>query len=265
VAIQAERPVLQPERLKTPEFLEALNGWSADLGVVAAYGKILPEAVLQAPRLGMINIHASLLPRYRGAAPVHRAVMAGERETGVSIMRVVRELDAGPVFAVARRPISDDETSADVERALATLGASLLVRVADDLAQGRALETPQDDRLASYAPKLTRADSVLDWSRSARALHNQIRGLHPWPLAEAWLEGHRVLLLRSEVEDESADASPGTILRADGGDLLVAAGGGVLRLLQLQPEGKRAMSAREFLAGRHVQPGGRLEAPAGTP
>lgn len=266
LAVEAGVPLLQPERLKTPEFLDALTGMSPDLGVVAAYGKILPEAVLQAPRSGMINVHASILPKYRGAAPVHRAVMAGERETGVSIMRVVRELDAGPVLAVTRRPIARDETSADVERALAALGATLLTRAIDDIAAGRSSETPQDDREATYAPKVTRDDGILDWSQPAATLRDRIRGLHPWPHAQAWLGGERVSILRSEVAAASGpDSTPGTVLTAEGDDLIVATGAGTLRVLQLQPEGKRAMTAREFLAGRRVQPGDRLEGSGTVP
>jgi methionyl-tRNA formyltransferase len=257
LAVTSGLPVLQPERLKTPEFLTALADLRADLGVVAAYGKILPEAVLQAPRLGMINVHASALPAYRGAAPVHRAVMAGDRETGVSIMRVVRELDAGPVFAIARRAIGEQETSAEVERALAEMGAALCMNVIDELAEGRALETPQDDGRATYAPRLTKGEGLIDWSRPARDLHNRIRGLHPWPHAYTYLDGHRVLILRSAVLEvpQPESSIPGEVIQASGDDLIVAAGDGVLRLLELQPEGKRAMSAREFMAGRRVRPG----------
>lgn len=272
LAIEHGIPVLQPERLKTPEFLEQLADLRADLGIVAAYGKILPDAVLRAPRLGMINIHASLLPAYRGAAPVHRAVIAGERETGVSIMRVVPELDAGPVFATARRPIPDDESSLDVEQALAQIGAALCARVVNDIAAGHATETPQDPSRATYAHRLTKDEGALDWSRPARALHNTIRGLHPWPHAHSYLGGERFLVLRSAVENEEehgagpavADALPGTVVRAAGDDLVVATGKGALRLLELRPEGKRAMAAREFMAGRHLRPGMRFTPSAGT-
>jgi methionyl-tRNA formyltransferase len=260
-ALAAGIPVLQPERLKSPEFRQALADLRSDLGIVAAYGKILPEVVLQGPRLGMINIHASILPKYRGAAPVHRAVMAGERETGVSIMRVIRELDAGGVFAVARRPIGEQETSVEVERALAETGAALCLQVVEDLAAGRAVEAPQNEAAATYAPRLTKEEGLIDWSRPARELHNRIRGLHPWPHAQAAFERHRVLLLRSAVASESPTGEPpGVIIGARGDDLLVSAGAGALRLLELQPEGRRAMSAREFMAGRQVRPGLRFTA-----
>lgn len=247
--------VFQPERLKDPAFVEAFAAVDADLGVVAAYGKILPESLIAAPRLGMINVHASLLPRYRGAAPVHRAILAGEPETGVTIMRVVKALDAGPLLARAIRPIGPDETSVDVERDLARLGASLLADTVDRLAAGSVQEAPQDDALATYAPRLTREDGAVDWHQTAIAVHNRIRGLHPWPHAHAFLEGRRYILLRSELAAERTDQPPGTIVTAAADRLVVAAGSGAIRLLEIQPEGKRSLSAREFLAGHRVGAG----------
>ncbi len=252
-------PVLQPLRLREEGFLAALLDWRADLGVVAAYGKILTDEVLQTPRLGLINVHASLLPKYRGAAPIHRAVMSGERETGATIMRVVKALDAGPMMAKVTRAIDEHETSADVERAIAALGARALIEVVDAMAEGRAFETAQDDTQATYAAKIEKADGVIDWSRPARDIHNQIRGLHPWPHAFTDLDGERTILLKSAIERESADdTGPGVILEARGDNLLVATGRGVLRLLALQREGRRPVTAREFLSGRPVEPGARF-------
>jgi methionyl-tRNA formyltransferase len=256
-------PVLQPLRLRDEGFLATLRDWRPDLGVVAAYGKILTDAVLEIPRLGLINVHASILPKYRGAAPVHRAVMAGEHETGVTIMRVVKALDAGPMMSKATRRIDEHETSADVERDLATLGARALVEVVDAMAEGRTTETPQNDSQATYAPKIEKSDGAVDWSRPARDIHNQIRGLYPWPHAFAELEGERTIVLKSAIEHErEVDASPGVILEARGGDLLVATGRGVLRLLMLQREGRRPVTAREFMAGRRILPGARFTRPA---
>jgi len=257
-ALNAGVPVLQPERLKDDQFLAALREVEADLGVVAAYGKILTDAVLAMPRLGLINVHGSLLPRYRGAAPVHRAIIAGERETGITIMRVVKALDAGPMMATARRPIGADETSDDVERDLARIGASLLVTVVDQLADGTVRETPQDDAAATYAHRLTKEDSRFEWDWAAARIHNLIRGLRPWPHAETFIHGRRLILLRSAVSDEQSDAAPGTVLEARSGDLVVAAGSGRVRLLELQAEGRRPMPAREFLAGHRVSPGDRF-------
>lgn len=254
--------VLQPVTLKDPVFLSALAELGADLGVVAAYGKILPEAVLSTPRLGMINVHASLLPRYRGAAPVHRAIMAGNIETGVTIMRVVKALDAGPMLAAVSRPIGENETSVDVGRDLARLGASLLVTTLDRLSSGPLRETPQDDTAATYAHRLTKEDGVIDWNWSAAAVHNRIRGLHPWPHAYSFLKGTRLILLRSAASDGASDRPPGTVVAARGSELHIATGLGTVALLQVQAEGKRPMSPREFLAGHPVAPGDRFSANA---
>ncbi len=252
-------PVLQPVRLKDDSFLRAIDELKPDLGVVAAYGRILPDALLQIPRFGMINVHASLLPAYRGAAPVHRAVIAGERETGVSIMRVVTELDAGPVFATARFPIAEDATSPEVEAALAQRGAALLVDVVEHLAAGRAVEVPQDHAGATHAPKITKDEGRIDWSLPAADIHNLVRGLQPWPLVSIWIDGARHLVHRTRVADGVTTADPGTIVTAAHGRLVIAAGdGGLVDVLQIQPEGRRAMTAPAFLAGRHVAVGTRV-------
>jgi methionyl-tRNA formyltransferase len=259
VADAAGIPVLQPTRLKDEVFLDALRAHDLDLGVVAAYGRIIPDAVLALPRLGLINIHASLLPAWRGAAPVHRAVINGDRETGVTIMRVVTELDAGPTFAEAGRTIGPDETTPEVERALARLGADLAVHVVDALAAGTAIETPQDHSRATYANKIERDEGAIDWTRPAQRIHDLVRGLQPWPLVSASLGGVRCLIHRTQLTSESTDGRAGTIARASGGVLAVACGDGrLLRILELQPEGKRPMSARDFLAGRRVEVGAPL-------
>jgi len=253
-------PVLQPERLKEQAFLDQISTLSPDIGVVAAYGRLLPEQLLNIPRLGMINVHASVLPRWRGAAPVHRAVIAGDRETGITIMRVVKELDAGASFKQIRRAIGPDETSVDVERDLADMGADLLADVLQEIAEGRATETPQDGSLATYAPKITKEEGAVDWSLPAERLHDLVRGLQPWPLVSGRINGARVLVHRTALTSAVSPDRPGTIVRAEPERLEVVAGDGhVLRLITLQPEGRRAMSAREFLAGRHVAPGTKVE------
>jgi methionyl-tRNA formyltransferase len=254
-ALAAGRQILQPERLKDDAFADAFAALGADLGVVAAYGKILPEWLIQSPRRGMINVHASLLPRYRGAAPVHRAIIAGERETGVTIMRVVKALDAGPMLANAVRPIGPDETSVQVEHDLARIGADLLVATVDRMASGPTEEVPQDDAAATYAPRLTREDGAIDWREPAIAIHNRIRGLHPWPHASAVLGGHRYILRQSSVGADTTDAPPGTVTVAASDRLEVATGAGTIRLLEIQPEGKRPLTAREFLAGHRIETG----------
>jgi methionyl-tRNA formyltransferase len=270
-ARQAGVPVLQPAKLRETAFVEALAGLCADVGVVAAYGKILPEATIAAPRLGMINVHASILPRYRGAAPIHRAVIAGERETGVTIMRVVKALDAGAMLAKATRDISPDETSADVEHDLGRLGAALLVRTLDRLAVASVDEIAQDEAQATYAHRLTKDDGIVDWRKSAVDVHNLIRGLYPWPHAFSFLNGERIILLRSHVELESPRErgtqepeapEPGTVVTAHGDSLIVATGSGALAVTQLQREGKRPSAVRDFLSGHAVKPGDRFAASA---
>ena len=258
-ALEHDVQVLQPARIKDEEFLKILTGMRIDLGVVAAYGKILPDSLLAIPRLGMINVHASLLPEYRGAAPVHRAVIDGRTETGVTIMRIVQELDAGPMLKAANVPIGPDDTSPEVERVLAELGASLLLSAADEIAANTAAEVPQDDARATYAPKITRAEGAIDWGLSAARIHNLVRGLQPWPLVGVSLEGRRYLLHRTQRTGEHTDALPGTVVAAAGDRLEIAAGDGErLRVLEIQPEGRRAMSARDFLAGHRIPPGARV-------
>jgi methionyl-tRNA formyltransferase len=255
-------PVLQPSKLGdagVPASLQALN---PDLGVVAAYGKILTDAVLSIPRLGVLNLHASLLPRYRGAAPIQRAVMAGDQETGVTIMRVVRELDAGPTLASRVHPIGPRDTSEDVEGALAGLGARLLVEVLDAVVAGTAREQPQDSSLATYAPRLSKPEGLIEWNSPTAQIHDRIRGLRPWPCAYTYLDGVRYVLLESEPagapQSPPPGREPGTILEAKGDELRVATADGGLHVLALQLEGRRPLRTREFLAGHRLTPGSRF-------
>ncbi len=273
LAVERHIPVMQPERLKPPDVAEAMRAWQPDLGVVAAYGRIIPEHLLAVPRLGMINVHASLLPRYRGAAPVHRAVIDGEDETGVTIMRIVKELDAGAMFARATRPIGPDETSDVVEAALAELGANLLVQVVEQIADGTAREEPQDPARATYAPRLTKEEGLIDWSQPSSGIHNRVRGLHPWPHAYTFLDGARLIVRRSRLDpadlegrrrvsegprryEDKTPALPGTIVDVTRDAIHVATGGGgQLAIVEVQPEGRRPMPVRDFLAGHPIRPG----------
>jgi methionyl-tRNA formyltransferase len=274
-AIAAGLPVLQPERLKEEGFLSAFTAFAPDLVVLAAYGKILTDAVLATPRLGVLNVHASLLPRHRGAAPVHRAVINGDRDTGVTIMKMVKALDAGPMLAVARHPIGPDDTSEDVERALGQIGADLLVATVDALASGPVAEVPQDEAAATYAHRITKDDGVVDWTQPAARIHDRIRGLYPWPHAYTFYRGRRLILLRSTVDMPNpegfglrtssasgvvSETTPdpflaGTILEAAGDRLRLATGDGTLAITQIQAEGRRPMTAREFLAGHPLAAG----------
>ena len=260
-AIDHGIPVLQPDRLKQEPFVAAFQDLQADIGIVAAYGKILPQSLLDTPRLGMINVHASLLPRWRGAAPIHRAVLAGDEETGITIMRMVQALDAGASLAQGSVSIGPEETSADLEGRLAQLGAGLLVETLERLLEGGVTETPQDENGVTYASRLERHESRVDWTRPARDIHNQIRGLQPWPLAAAVLGGKRLLLLGSErVAGGHVDArQPGTIVSSGAAGLEVSTGDEVLRIVRIQPEGKAVMSVRDFLNGHRVQPGDRFD------
>lgn len=260
-ALAAGVPVLQPTTLKDEGVVAQLAALGADIGVVAAYGKILTEAVLATPRLGMINVHASLLPRHRGAAPIHRAIIAGDAVTGVTIMRVVKALDAGAMLATVTRGIGPDETSEDVEVDLAALGATLLVHTLDRLAIGPIEETPQDDQASTYAQRLTKDDGIVDWRQSAADIHNQIRGLHPWPHAFSFIQGRRVILWRSRVTADAPAGSPvapGTIVAIDTAAIEVATGAGVLRITELQAEGKKVLAARDFIAGHQLVVGDRF-------
>jgi methionyl-tRNA formyltransferase len=247
-------PVLQPPRLARDVFEAEVRAVGADLGVVAAW-------LLTAPAHGMINVHASLLPKYRGAAPVHRAVIAGERETGVTIMRVVKALDAGPMMATATRAIGIDETSDVVEHDLALLGASLLVQVVGQLAAGSAREVPQNEADATYAPRLSKEEGHLDFNLPAISVHNRIRGLQPWPMAYTYLSGRRLILHEARLsERETGGANPGVCISAATEGLTVACGDGhAIVIARLQPEGRRVMSARDYLAGHGALAGQTFE------
>ena len=256
VAVERGLSLLQPGQLTDPAVDATLRTWGIDLGVVAAYGKIIPDSLLALPRLGMINVHASLLPRYRGAAPVHRAVINGERETGVTIMRVERRLDTGPMFARSVRPIGPDDTSDAVEHDLAQMGANLLVDVVNQITAGTAQEVAQDDSLSTYAARLTKDEGLIDWSLPACDIHNRVRGLYPWPHAYTYLGPARLIVLKTRVEQATADKAPGTVVDISRDALHVATGQqGRIAIEQVQREGGRPLYTRDFLAGHDVASG----------
>jgi methionyl-tRNA formyltransferase len=264
LAVAARLPVFQPERLSREAFEASLASLHADIGVVAAYGKILPDWLLAALPRGLINVHASLLPRYRGASPIHRAVIAGDPETGVTIMRIVTALDAGPIIAAAPVPIGPDDTTTIVESKLAIRGAELLVNTLDAIESGDAVESAQNDALATYAPKLSKAEATVDWTLTASHIHNLIRGLWPWPHAHTFLGPTRYILHRSRLSTVDAGAAPpGTIIAASALDgLHVACGHATaLELLDLQLEGKRVLSARDAMAAKTLVPGAHFSSP----
>lgn len=253
-ALELHLPVHQPQTLKNTEAQAQIKTGAPQVMVVAAYGLLLPAAVLTIPESGCINIHASLLPRWRGAAPIQRALLAGDTETGVSIMRMQVGLDTGPVYVARVTPIHDDDTAGCLHDRLAQLGAQLLLEV---LAQLPAL-TPaaQDESRVTYAAKLTRAEARLDWMRPAAELARAVRAFNPWPTAWTLYQGEPLRIMAARVFDARLAASPGTVLAAGDDGIDVATGAGVLRILELQPAGGRVMSAADFsrarvLAGVH--------------
>ena len=250
--------VYQPARMRDGEALAILRELEPDLIAVAAYGKILPADILGLPRLGCVNVHSSLLPRYRGAAPINWAILNGEDETGVTIQYMAEGVDTGDILAQEKTAIDLNENAARLFARLADMGAELLVKTVAALEEGTARRVPQDEILATHAPMLSREQSPMDWDRTARQLHDQARGLYPWPAATAVLDGVRCKILRTALSGEATGKAPGTVLRADKKGLRIACGdGGVLDILELQPDGKRAMTASAFLPG-HPIPAGTL-------
>jgi methionyl-tRNA formyltransferase len=247
--LAAERglPVAQPGTLKTQEGRAALIEWSPDLLVVVAYGLILPAAVLALPRLGCLNIHGSLLPRWRGAAPIHRALLAGDAETGVTIMQLDEGLDTGPTLLERRRPIGAEETCGDLHDALAGLGAAALLEAIDGIEAGTLVPRAQPAEGVTYAAKIEKSEARVDWSQGAVQIHRQVRAFNPWPMAEARLGEEPLRLLRASVAEATGHAAPpGTLLGLDGDGIRVACGEGVLAVRELQRAGKRPVTARDF-------------------
>ena len=241
-------PLHQPETLKTDTAIGELRAVAPEVLVVAAYGLLLPPACLAVPRYGCINVHASLLPRWRGAAPIQRALLAGDAESGVSIMRMQAGLDTGPVYAARAVPILPSDTAGALHDRLAPLGAELLLDVLQRLP---GLEpVPQDPARATYAAKITRADAELDWTRPAAELERAVRAFNPWPMAWTLWDGEPLRILAAQVRAESAAAAPGTVLAAGDAGVEVATGAGILRVVELQAAGRRAMSAGAFARGR---------------
>lgn len=260
-ALAHQLPVLQPERARNPEFIQELAQIEPELIVVAAYGQILPQAILDLPCLGCVNVHASLLPKYRGAAPIQWALLDDEPETGVTLMKMDAGLDTGAILAVEKTAILPEDNAQTLHDRLALMGANLLLRTLPDYASGKIQPRPQPEQGASYARKITREDGLLDWRQPARALWSRVRGLVPWPGAFTYLPSATsqplLKVWRAGVCD--APGAPGEILQADPSGILVATGGGGLLLLEVQREGGRRLTAREFLAGHPLRVGERFE------
>lgn len=252
-------PVLQPEKIRTPEFEATLRGLAADLFVVVAYGRILPPALLSLPRLGPWNVHGSLLPKLRGAAPIQWAIIGGEQKTGVAVMRMEAGLDTGPVASIVETPIHDDDTAGTLAERLAALGATLLRGTLPRIADGSVSVTPQDDAAATLAPLLKKEDGHLDFARPAREVSARARGVDPWPGAFALLDGAPVKLFGPRVVDGAGAAGvPGNIVGLTAQGLVVACGGGAIAFAELQLPGRKRLPAAAVLAGNPLPPGARL-------
>lgn len=247
-------PVQQPASLKTADTQQALRAYQADVMVVAAYGLLLPPEVLTLPRLGCLNIHASLLPRWRGAAPIQRAILAGDRETGVTIMQMNAGLDTGDIILSRTCPILPDDTAGTLHDRLAVLGAQALLEALEHLQRGGVTRTPQDERLACYAPKIEKAEAVLDWRQDAALLERKVRAFNPWPVAHTTLADGRVLRVwRARALPAQAHESPGTVIAANKDGVDVATGHGVLRLEKMQLPGGRVLEAGDFINACRIQ------------
>lgn len=259
LALAHQIPIFQPPKVRAPEVLDQIRALQPDLIVVVAFGQILPKALLEIPSQGCVNVHASLLPRYRGAAPLNWCIVNGESETGVTTMLMDVGLDTGPMLLKKSTPIGPDEDILSLHDRMATLGAELLGETLDGLQAGRITPQPQDDSQSCYAPLLKKEHGLIDWTKPATAIHNQVRGLAVWPGAVTWLDQAPVKLYRTSVANNSG--KPGTVLATGKNGIEVACGEGSLLIKELQAAGSKRMEAASFLAGHPLSPGTRLTTP----
>lgn len=263
-AIELGVPVQQPQTFKSEDVLNTLRALQLDALVVVAYGLILPATALAVPALGCFNIHASLLPRWRGAAPIHRALLAGDAVTGVTIMRMEAGLDTGPMLAVRSMDIAPDDTAGTLHDRLARLGGELMVDTLDALAAGTACERPQPEAGVTYAGKISKSEALVNWDETAASILRRVRAFNPWPIAETKLDGAQLRIWEAELAPgtapEAGAALPGTVLHASDEGIDVACGQGVLRILRLQLAGRKPLAAREFIKAQHLD-GARLTRP----
>jgi len=262
VKVKAEEkgiPVLQPEKIKLPEAQQALARLAPDLIVVVAYGQILPESVLKIPPYGCINVHASLLPKYRGAAPINWAVIHGEKETGVTTMLMDKGMDTGPILLQERIPIEPEDDAGSLQAKLAKLGAEVLAQTLERLERGSLSPQPQDSAQATYAPLLKKEDELLNWTDSAERIHNKIRGLTPWPGAKTFFKGKTLKIRKTVVVQDylnKTPSPPGTVLEIRRGEgPLIKTGGGFIILSEIQPENRQIITGEEFCRGYRMAPG----------
>ncbi|MCG6213245.1 methionyl-tRNA formyltransferase [Vibrio furnissii] len=250
LALEHNIPVYQPENFKSDEAKQALASLNADIMVVVAYGLLLPKAVLDTPKLGCINVHGSILPRWRGAAPIQRSIWAGDAETGVTIMQMDVGLDTGDMLKIATLPIDASDTSSSMYDKLAELGPQALVDCLSDIAQGTAVAVKQDDALANYAQKLSKEEAKIDWTLSAQAIERCVRAFNPWPMSHFSVAENQIKVWQSRVETGNSTHAPGTIIQADKTGIYVATGEGILVLESLQIPGKKALPVQDILNAR---------------
>lgn len=253
VALAHNLPVFQPENFRDEETVAQLRSLSPDVVAVVAYGQILPQTVLDIPPKGCINIHASLLPKYRGSAPYQWAVLDGQKETGVTAMYLCREMDAGDMIDFARTPIGADETAGELLDRLTVLGADLLSRTLQRMTESEVTATPQDSSLVTYAPMLNKAMCPIDWAKTAQQVHDHVRGLNPWPIATAELGGKRFKIYTTAIVAGDSDKAPGTVLGLTKNGLQIACGDGVVEIRVLQAEGGKRMSAPDYFRGHPLE------------
>lgn len=260
-ALRLGLPVLQPEKVRAEEALHELATYEADLLVTAAYGQLLPKRLLEMPRLGCINVHASLLPRWRGGAPIHRAIIEGDKESGVTIMRMVMALDAGDMISRVVVPIAEDDTAESLFHKLSEKGSELLIETLPQIEAGTFTETPQDEARVTFAPNLTRDDERIDWSKDARRLYDQVRGLNSWPVAFTTVDDKVMKIWQAKVVEEVSVPSkfePGMVVETTADAIVVQCGRGTLALTEIQPSGKRRMLTSDYLRGGKFPSGTRF-------
>jgi len=253
VALAHDIPVFQPENFREDADVEQLRSLQPDVVAVVAYGRILPQRVLDIPPKGCINIHASILPAYRGSAPYRWAVLDGKTETGVTAMYLCREMDAGDMIDVAKTPIGENETAGELLDRLAVLGAELLSATLEKIEKGTVTATAQDSSLATYAPMLDKTMCPIDWNKTAQQVHNHVRGMNPWPVATAELGGKRFKIYATAILPETTDALPGTVLGLTKTGLKMACGDGVVEIRTLQAEGGKRMAAPDYFRGHPLE------------
>lgn len=255
-------PVFQPESLRSDDAVDRLRSVQADLFVVVAYGEILRRAVLDLPPHGCLNVHPSLLPRYRGSSPIQAAILNGDAETGISIIKLVRRLDAGPIVSQASLRLDGTETAGSLSERLAALAAEVLPDVVVEWVAGRLTAVPQDEDAATYTGEISKDDGLIDWRQDAVRIERLVRAMNPWPTAWSVVGGRRLAVLKCDISDEHFNTPPGTISATASG-ILVSTGSGTIRLLEVQPEGRRVMPASAWYRGARLAPGARFENPPG--